>query len=152
MLYIAAVRAKYKPPPWNWKTDGGWNPADGILKDLINCSTKKLRRLCKRHALKNKGPRRKLIVRMYLHWRASKLEHMGIYVGKGEFFGYGPGYENIRIPTCPCGCRSRKEKLLTDKEKEHLKELQKKIKRYVMSPTIRRYPRYKKDIVHFPRL
>lgn len=152
MMYLAAMRAKYKAPPYNFRTDGSWNPADGVFKSLVESSTKKLRKLCKRHSLNHHGPRRKLIKKMYLHWRASKYEHFGVHVGNGLYFGYGKGYENVRIPTCPCGSRSRSEKKRSDARMEAIKEMAKYIKRHVMEPSRIHYPRYSRKRIHFPRL
>lgn len=146
MQYLAKIRAKYPPPFYNPRTDGSWNPADGIFDWLCKCSKKKLRRLCIKHALDETGSRKRLIKKMYLHWRAAKL-------GKGKvWIGYGKGYENTRTPTCPCGSRNKLEIQKSEQKKEELKELAKRVKKYILEPTIHRYPRYKKNRIHFPRL
>lgn len=151
-LYVALFRAKYKPPPYNFRTDGSWNPADGVLNSLLKCDKKQLRRLCKKHALDYKGWIGKLIRRLYLHWRAAKFEHQGVKVGSGEFIGYGKGYENTRIPNCPCGSRSRIEVREFEKKKEDFKEQRSRMKKEIMKPSAKRFPRYKKGRIHFPRL
>lgn len=96
--YMVEKRIQYPPPPYDWKRDGSQNPADWILGQLLKYSKKKLRRLCVKHALEPEGPRRRLVWRMWMHWRAKKL-----MIGRGEYYGYGKGYMNTRPPTCSCG-------------------------------------------------
>lgn len=146
MLYLAKIRVKYPPPPYDPRRDGSWNPADGIFDWLFRKKKKKLRKLCKRHALEHRGSKVKLVKRLYLHWRAKKLG-----LGNPQV-GYGPGYECVDIPTCSCGVISRKSLMEAEKRKEEIKEQAREIRKYVLSPTIHYFPRYRKDRIHWPRL
>lgn len=120
ILYIAHLRAKYPAPQHSWKYGPSINPADMILGDLGECSKKKLKRLAEKHSLKTTGGRRKLIKRMYLHWRAAKF-------GIGDpYIGYGPGYESTRTPDCVCGFRKRADIEKEEKYKEDTREARKK--------------------------
>ncbi len=146
MRYLAKIRAQYPSPPYNPKTDGSWNPADGIFDWLLKCDNQKLQQLCSRHALDHTGSRRELVKRMYLHWRANKL-------GKGKIWiGYGKGYENVRIPDCPCGSKNKMWMQMAEARKEELKEMAKRERKRIMEPSKFRFPRYRKDRIHFPRL
>jgi hypothetical protein len=146
MLYLAKMRAKYPAPPYNPRTDGSWNPADGIFEWLCKQQKQHLRKLCERHALESTGSRKRLIKRMYLHWRAAKLG-----LGK-EWIGYGKGYENTRIPTCPCGSKNKIEMLRLEKRKQELKEAARRQKYEILLPSKFRYPRYDENRIRFPRL
>lgn len=140
VLYVAALKRRFPPPVYDPRSDGGWNPSDYILSWLVGLSTDKLREFCETHALEDTGPRRKLIKRMYLHWRAGKLASQKILVGKGKWIGYGKGYESTREPTCHCG-RKRREDYIPKK----------KMEKTWLKATIRRFPRYPKGIKRFPR-
>lgn len=142
VLYVANLKRKYPPPKYNPRYDGGWNPSDGILNWLLGLGTKKLRKFCDAHALEDTGSRRKLIKRMYLHWRAGKLASQKILVGKGEWIGYGKGYESTREPTCHCGRHRRESYMPKPKPKPKV------VRDW---EPIRRFPRYPKGIMRFPR-
>jgi hypothetical protein len=115
-LYVAKLRIKYPAPSYNWRYDGSTNPADIVLQSLVEASKKKLRRLCGKHSLETWGNKRRLIKRMYLHWRASKMN-----LGDPQI-GYGKGYESTRNPTCVCGFRKRVDLVAFEKRKEDAKE------------------------------
>lgn len=146
MVYLAKIRTKYPPPPYNPRTDGSLNPADWIFDWLCKRKTKKLRKLCVKHALDNTGSRRQLIKLMYLHWRAVKSG-----IGK-EWIGYGPGYENTRMPDCCPSAKSREYVKKAQAQEEKWKEHKRYMRKYVMLPSRIRFPRYSKKRIHFPRL
>lgn len=116
ILYVAKLRVKYPPPVYNWRFDGSINPADLVLQSLVESSKKKLRRLCDKHSMETWGNKRRLIKRMYLHWRASKLE-----LGDPQI-GYGKGYKSTRTPDCVCGFRKRADLVAFEKRKEEAKD------------------------------
>lgn len=141
LLYMIQVRNKYPAPPYNPHTDGSYNPADMIIDFHLNQSKKKMRKLCIKHALEPDGPKRVLMKRMYLHWRASKL-------WKGvEYYGYGKGYKHTRRPDCSCGYISVAEWEKIQKRKEDQKAMSRKFRR---ASSIRRFPR--EPIYRYPRL
>src|SRR5690242_10455343 len=148
ILYLVKLRINHPPPPYNPVRDGSWNPADGILDWLLRRTDKQLKKLCKKHALDWECSRKKQIGKLWLHWRAVKL-------GIGDtWVGYEKGYDFTRIPDCNCasGRRNVAQNHNEEKQKEELKELAKRVREYIMSPTIHRFPRYKKNRIHFPRL
>ena len=146
MLYVNRMRVKYPPPAYDPRRDGGWNPADGVLEAILGYDKKKLRKLCKKHALDHVGPRRKLVVRLYLHWRAAKLK-----IGK-TYYGYDKGYESTRTPDCVCGCTPVAYMERIEKEKERRKLERKAQRKLLFAPRTYRFPRYKEGRIHFPRL
>ena len=99
ILKFIELRKKYPAPEYNWR-GGAWNPGDYLPAWSMKQNTEHLQALCEKHSLKSEGSRWKLIKRLYLHWRASRLKT----IEKGfEFYGYGEGFENIQIPSCHCG-------------------------------------------------
>lgn len=103
LRFLHKLRTKYPIPSYNPKYDGSWNPGLGVLDGLIKLEKKKLKRMCFKHSLETFGSRFKLIRRMYLHWRASKL------VLGSPYIGYGEGYKSTKTPSCPCGFYPRSE-------------------------------------------
>ena len=99
-LFVAQLRAEYPAPEYNWKYDGGWNPADIILGTLVKAGLTKLQKFCDTHALEPSDNKRDMIKKLYLHWRASKMKSREIGV---SYYGYGKGFMNTRKPDCPCG-------------------------------------------------
>ena len=97
LAFMVKVRINHPPPPYNWRTDGSVDPSDWVLDQLLKYSRKKLRRLCRKHALEPTGRRSRLVFRLWMHWRAKKL-----MIGE-EYYGYGKGYRNTETPTCSCG-------------------------------------------------
>jgi hypothetical protein len=94
--FVAAMRIQYPAPFYNPRTDGSWNPADLIIDWLMSQKRIELRRLCRKHALRE-GSRSGMVKRMYLHWRHAKLR-------KGfPYIGYDTGFLNTREPNCICG-------------------------------------------------
>lgn len=147
---MAAIRDKYPPPDYNPHTDGSWNPATDVIDFHLKCSKKQLRKLCKKHALDHVGSKRKLMKRMYLHWRSAKFFLQGEGRGK-EYYGYGKGYEAVRKPDCPCGyiLVADWEKLQQKKEDRRL--INKRL-RADLKVKIRRFPRLAKGFhFRFPR-
>ena len=116
VLYIAHLRAKYPAPEHNWKYGGPLNPAEFVLGELGQYSREKLERLAEKHSLDSTGGRRKIIKRMYLHWRAAKFQ-----TGSPNI-GYGPGFESTRTPDCVCGFRKRADIKKESKLKEDRRE------------------------------
>lgn len=118
VLRFRKLRKKHPAPEYNRHRDGSWNPGDYLPTWLMKQTTEQLRYLCKRHALNRHGSRWRLVKRMYLHWRASRLQ----ICGKGfEYFGYGVGYENVRDPECSCGSLRKKDWERIQKRKEEQK-------------------------------
>ena len=147
LLFMAKIRAKYPAPDYNPREDGSYNPADMVIDFHLNCSKKKMRRLCRKHSLEDTGTKRKLMKRMYLHWRASKLWQGTTY------YGYGKGFENTRIPDCVCGYINVKEWQKTEQLKENVKILNRKFKQNFGRTEPRRFPRLAEgDHLRFPRL
>jgi hypothetical protein len=146
ILYLAKLRLKYPAPPWNWKYDGGYNPADYVVEFNLRQSKKKLRKLCRKHSLDPIGSKRKLVGRLYLHWRASKLK-----IGNPNY-GYGPGYESTKTPDCVCGSKKKTDDEDFLRRKEELKEMKRSQLKEFMTIKTRRFPRYKEGRIHFPRL
>ncbi len=149
MLYLCRIRAKYPAPPHNPHAEGPYNPADSVLSSLLKQDEKVLKKLCDKHALRTGGSRGKLIKRLYLHWRASKLVHFGKIVGSGTYIGYGKGYRSTRTPTCHCGSQRRDEYEKTREDKKAVRKAREEAK---AKAAIRRFPRYPKGIMRFPRL
>ena len=143
-LSIARLRAKYPAPAHNWKYGPSINPADMVLTESASYSKKKLKRLCEKHALEPTGGRRKMIKRLYLHWRASKFSTGDPYIG------YGPGYESTRTPNCVCGFRKRADIIQEQKFKETQKEMVKEQKRRMEGLWNEAFER--KNHRRFPRL
>jgi hypothetical protein len=122
-IYMAELRVKYPPPEYNPHYDGSMNPADMVLQSFMKVTKKKLRKWCRKHSLKDTGNRRKMIKRLYLHWRASKM-------GMGDpQIGYGKGYECTEPPRCVCGARRRSDFILYEKRKEQEREMRRKQRR-----------------------
>lgn len=118
--YIAKLRRIYPPPKYNSKTDGtSGDPASFILNSLATYKKSKLRKYCDKHALETIGSRFKLIKRLYLHWRAFKLQTGEPYVG------YGKGFESTRTPTCICAFN----KVEYEKKKEELKDQRRRLRK-----------------------
>lgn len=139
VLYVRELRLKYPAPEHDWGM--GHNPADAILSWLLKITKRKLRKSCDRHALKH-GSRRRMIKRIYLHWRSSVLK-----LGK-VYYAYGPGFQNTRIPDCSCGYLRRD---VMEAREESAK--QRKAQRQAQTaPRIQRFPRYAKGRKRFPRL
>jgi hypothetical protein len=132
--WFIRMRKKYPPPPYDRHQHGSWYPGDYIPNWLMIQTTEHLQELCEKHALKSKGSRWKLIKRMYLHWRASKLK-----IGK-VYYGYAKGYDYQRIPTCPCGSVLKKEMEAAEKKREQLRELARQQLRKFLEP-VQRFPR-----------
>jgi hypothetical protein len=95
--WFIKLRKKYPAPKYDRHKHGSWNPGDYLPSWAMRQTTERLRELCEKHALKSKGSRKRLIKRIYLHWRASRLRIGDVY------YGYGKGYEYQRIPDCSCG-------------------------------------------------
>lgn len=155
--YIAKLRAKYPAPAFNWKYGGSINPADLVLSSLGEYSRKKLKRLAEKHSLETTGGRRKIIKRMYLHWRAAKFQTGDPYIG------YGKGFKSTRTPDCVCGFRKRADIVHEQKIKEEQKEMIREQKKKAIALWDKafsrreerklhpRFPRYKFPM-RFPRL
>ena len=143
LLFMRELRLKYPAPkhdPFNY---GPYNPADYVINAVLSYKTKKLRRLCRKHALRSDGSRQKLMRRMYLHWRSNKFKLGPVY------YGYGPGCWNTRVPTCICGYLRRDDMEGREQEKKDRRELNKQ-QREAAKPIMRfpreavqRFPRYK---------
>jgi hypothetical protein len=145
VTYVAKLRARYPPPEYScWHGDGSMNPADIVLQSLVKASKKKLRKWCRKHAMETWGNKRRLIRRMYLHWRASKF-------GTGDpQIGYGKGYECVGVPTCSCGFRKRADLVAFEKRKQEKKEIIRRQKRRTEELWNRAFDKdYKR---RFPRL
>jgi hypothetical protein len=134
LKWFIKLRKKYPAPEYNRNIHGSWNPGDFIPSWLMRQTRERLKELCKKHALDHHGSTRRLIKRMYLHWRASKLQIGSVY------FGYAPGYEFTRTPTCSCGVTNKKEFLKEEKRRLELKTSYKEQLRKFLSP-IQRFPR-----------
>jgi hypothetical protein len=146
MRFLRQLKKDHPPPPYNPWVDGGYDPAEYILSFNYALSKKKLKQLCEKHALSTEGRRIELVKRMYLHWVAAKLE-LG-----DDYFGYGPGYEHTRTPDCVCGSKRRADRDAAYEKRELIREIAKRSYRAFMTPTIRRYPRYARGRIRFPRL
>ena len=97
--FVAYLMREYPAPYADPKTYGpDYSFGDSIMESLLTASKKKLAKLCLKHSLKT-GSRKGMIRRMWLHWRAARLDRGYPYIG------YGTGFENTRKPDCVCGYR-----------------------------------------------
>jgi len=143
-IFVSKLRVRYPPPKYNPAYDGSIDPADFVLNSLGGGSKKDLKRWCNNHSLKPSGSRRKMIKRIYLHWRASKF-------GYGDpQIGYGKGYEATKTPSCVCGFRRKADIVSFEKNREKqkmmLREQRHKLDKLWRDPYKRRFPR-----LRFPR-
>ncbi len=106
VLMLGDLRKAYPPPKYDPKRDGAWDPAEYVLSWLLRCEEEKLREKAKYHGLCDEGTKSELIKRLYLHWRASKLNSQkknSVFLSNFPFVAYGPGFERVEIPECSCG-------------------------------------------------
>ena len=106
---------------------------------ILSRSSRKLRKLCDKHALSSEGSKDELRMRMYLHWRARRLR-----IGSPKW-GYGKGFESVREPDCPCGIWAD-----VDFEKKERREVMTKKTKVKCHPRPLRYPRLVP--LRYPRL
>lgn len=138
VLRFRRLRREYPPPEYDRQIHGSWNPGDYIPTWLMKQDRKKLKHLCKQHSLDRHGSRWELVKRMYLHWRAAKLKIAGNH---SEYYGYGKGYENVKIPVCSCGSVEKRDMEMREKKREEAKILAKEQLARFLAP-IQRFPRY----------